>query len=474
MNKNAKKRENLTYNKLDRIKNKAIKEYYVKNNGELLEFLFENIKGQSKNNIKTILKNNCIGVNGAPVKQFNYPLLKGDVVCVSKYPLEEKIKKDNFKLEIIYEDDDFLVINKPYGLLSISSDKEKSKTAYRYCMDYVRSKDKMARIYVVHRIDKETSGVLIFTKNEKLKNILQDKWNDIVSKRGYFAICEGIFEKKEDRLVNYLKMNKENLMYVTKDKKDSQLCITNYKVIRENKNYSLDVALNYLDAVLNTNTNRGKKYFESVDLASLILKEYAQTISCDASTNKIVESLARRDSSITLYKYNNYIEKFKNLYIIKDLPSWNPNLRSKVITRTSETKHFVDPSIATAVLGISPNNLLNDLDTFGLLFEDLVARDLRVYSEYSLNATLRHYRDKSNLEVDIVINRRNDEWAAIEVKLGGEEAIQKGISNLRKLRDKIDYEHEKQPSFLAVITAFGSSYKTEDGIYVFPITQLKD
>ena len=247
-----------------------------------------------------------------------------------------------------------------------------------------------------------------------------------------------------------------------------------YSLKLENKNYSLDVAFNYLDAILNTNTNRGKKYFESVDLASLILKEYARTISSDASTNKIVESLARRDSSITLYKYNNYIEKFKNLYIIKDLPSWNPNLRSKVITRTSETKHFVDPSIATAVLGISPNNLLNDLNTFGLLFEDLVVRDLRVYSEYSLNATLRHYRDKSNLEVDIVINRRNDEWAAIEVKLGGEEAIQKGISNLRKLRDKIDYEHEKQPSFLAVITAFGSSYKTEDGIYVFPITQLKD
>ena len=220
-----------------------------------------------------------------------------------------------------------------------------------------------------------------------------------------------------------------------------------YSLKLENKNYSLDVAFNYLDAILNTNTNRGKKYFESVDLASLILKEYARTISSDASTNKIVESLARRDSSITLYKYNNYIEKFKNLYIIKDLPSWNPNLRSKVITRTSETKHFVDPSIATAVLGISPNNLLNDLNT---------------------------YRDKSNLEVDIVINRRNDEWAAIEVKLGGEEAIQKGISNLRKLRDKIDYEHEKQPSFLAVITAFGSSYKTEDEIYVFPITQLKD
>ena len=97
------------------------------------------------------------------------------------------------------------------------------------------------------------------------------------------------------------------------------------------------------------------------------------------------------------------------------MPSWNPNLRSKVITRTSETKHFVDPSIATAVLGISPNTLSNDLNTFGLLFEDLVVRDLRVYSEYSLNATLRNYRDKTNLEIDIVINSRNDELAAIEV-----------------------------------------------------------
>lgn len=242
----------------------------------------------------------------------------------------------------------------------------------------------------------------------------------------------------------------------------------------ENKNYSLDVATNYLDAILNTKTNRGKQYFESIDLAGLILKEYARTISSEASTNRIVENLSRVNPSLTLYKFNAYIEKFKQLYLIKDLPSWNPNLRSKVITRTSETKHFVDPSIATAILGISPNNLLNDLNTFGLLFEDLVARDLRVYSEYSLNATLRHYRDKSNLEVDVVITRRNDDWAAIEVKLGGEEAIKNGINNLRKLKEKIDYEREKQPSFMAVITSFGSSYKTEDGIYVFPITQLKD
>ena len=242
----------------------------------------------------------------------------------------------------------------------------------------------------------------------------------------------------------------------------------------ENNNYSLDLARSYLDAILNTKTNKGKRYFDEVELARLILKEYARTISSEASANKIVENLSRLNSSLTLYKFNNYIEKFRNLYILKDLPSWNPNLRSKVITRMSETKHFVDPSIAAAVLDISPQKLLDDLNTFGLFFEDLVVRDLRIYSEYSLNATLKHYRDKSNLEVDVVITRQNDEWTAIEVKLGGEEAINKGLSNLRKLRDKIDYEREKKPAFLAVITAFGSSYRTEDGIYVFPITQLKD
>ena len=239
MNKNAKKRENLTYNKLNRIKNKAIKEYYVKNNGELLEFLFENIKGQSKNNIKTILKNNCIGVNGAPVKQFNYPLLKGDVVCVSKYPLEEKIKKDNFKLEIIYEDDDFLVINKPYGLLSISSDKEKSKTAYRYCMDYVRSKDKMARIYVVHRIDKDTSGLLLICKDDYTHKEIAKQLEDHSMHREYIALTDGIIRSDNGKIIGKIGRDKTNRLKMAIDNQNGKEAITHFEVLKRYSNYTL-------------------------------------------------------------------------------------------------------------------------------------------------------------------------------------------------------------------------------------------
>lgn len=259
MNKNAKKREKASYNKFEKIKNESIKEYKVKNNEELLEFLLNNVKSLSRNNIKNILKRKCIGVNGACVTQFNYQLIPGDVVLLSKFPLTSFKDKNNNKLEIIYEDEDFLAINKPAGLLSISSDKEKVKTAYKYALEYVREKNKFARIYVVHRIDKETSGVLIFAKNENLKNQLQENWNDLVSKRGYYAIVDGVLDKKEDTLKNYLKMNKENLMYVTKDKKDSQFCITHYKVIKENDKYSL----------LDINIDSGRKNQIRVQLGNI-------------------------------------------------------------------------------------------------------------------------------------------------------------------------------------------------------------
>lgn len=243
MNDNAKRREKLSYNKSKKFKNKLITEYKVKNNCELLDFLYQNINIKSKNNIKTILKTNCVAVNGSAVTQFNYKLIPGDSVYVSKHPFEKGGKKSLFSVtlhgDIIYEDDEFIVINKPFGLLSIASDKEKIETAYRYMMDYVKLENKFNRVYVVHRLDKETSGILIFVKNEKLKNLLQDNWNTLVKKRGYVAIVEGKLDKKEDTLKNYLKMNKENLMYVTKDKTDSQLAITKYKVIKENDKFSL-------------------------------------------------------------------------------------------------------------------------------------------------------------------------------------------------------------------------------------------
>ena len=218
-----------------------IKEFLVKKDSELLSYLIDELHF-SRNNAKSLLSHHLISIDGAPVSQFNFLLTKGDTLIISKKPIRKKSRKD---LPIIYEDSDIIAINKPFGLLSVASDKEKSSTAYRMVMDYVQAKDKHNRIYVVHRLDKETSGVLIFAKNEKLKEEFQNKWNDLVSKRGYYAVVEGVMEEKSKKIINYLRMNALNLMYVTSSKdKKAQKCITEYKVIKENEKYSLlDVSI---------------------------------------------------------------------------------------------------------------------------------------------------------------------------------------------------------------------------------------
>ncbi len=213
-----------------------IKEYKVKEEKELLSYLIENLSF-SRNNAKNLLSHHLISIDGAPVSQFNFMLSKGDTLIISKKPIKRKKRSD---LPIIFENDELIVINKPYGLLSVASDKEKSSTAYRMVMDYLQEKDKKARIYIVHRLDKETSGVLMFVKSEKLKDALTSKRNEIVKKRGYYAIVEGVLSKKEDKIINYLKMNSLNLMYATSSKdKGAYRCVTNYKVIKENEKYSL-------------------------------------------------------------------------------------------------------------------------------------------------------------------------------------------------------------------------------------------
>ena len=235
MNKNYK--ENLKTRNIKETKKRLdIKEYKVKESKELLEYLIINL-GFSRNNAKSLLSHHLVAINGAPISQFNFMLSKDDDLIISKKPIK---RKERSNLPIIFENDDIIVINKPYGLLSVASDKEKSSTAYRMVMDYLQEKNRKARIYVVHRLDKETSGVLMFAKNEKVKEALQEKWNDIVLKRGYYAVVEGVMAKKEDHIVNYLNMNSLNLMYITsKFDKKAQKCVTNYKVIKENKKYSL-------------------------------------------------------------------------------------------------------------------------------------------------------------------------------------------------------------------------------------------
>lgn len=255
MNKNYK--DNLKNRNLKEEKKVLdIKEYKVAHESELLSYLIEDLHF-SRNNAKALLSHHLISVDGAPVTQYNFMLAKGDSLIISKKPIYKK-KRDN--LPIVFENKDMIVINKPYGLLSVASDKEKSATAYRMVMDYVQEKDKKNRVYVVHRLDKETSGILMFVKNEKLKDALTESWNNVVTKRGYYAVVEGILDKKEDRIVNYLNMNALNLMYITSSKdKKAYKCITNYKVIKESKKYSL----------LDINLETGRKNQIRVTLGSM-------------------------------------------------------------------------------------------------------------------------------------------------------------------------------------------------------------
>lgn len=232
MNKNDRKKE--FHN--GKVNPNSIKEFKVHEDCELLEFLLSKYPKLSRNAVKSLLSNHQVSVDGAPVSQYNLKLAKEDTVIVSKTRISKKTRAN---LPIIFENENFIVIDKPSGLLSVASDREKGRTAYRMVNDYVQQKDKHNRIFVVHRLDEDTSGVLMFAKNAHTKEVLQKNWNEIVVKRGYYAIVEGKLEKKTDTFVDYLKENALNLMYVTNDKKNGKKCTTSYKVMKENDKYSL-------------------------------------------------------------------------------------------------------------------------------------------------------------------------------------------------------------------------------------------
>lgn len=224
--------------------NQNIKEYPVNKEIELLEFLYQIYKDQSRNNVKSILSKRHVAVNGLPVTQFNYMLYKGDIVQVSKEQFDradiKKVeRKPRVKISIVYEDNDILVINKPNGLLTIESDHEKTDTAYKLVLEYMSQKDKHARCFQVHRLDKETSGLLLFTKTYELKELLSKNWNTLVKERGYVAVVEGKMPKKEDQIINWLKETDTHLMYNSNKNSDGLKAITNYKVVKETQKYSL-------------------------------------------------------------------------------------------------------------------------------------------------------------------------------------------------------------------------------------------
>lgn len=219
-----------------KVDKNSYREFIVSHECELLDFLFETHPGQSKNSVKSLLTNHHVTIEGSPVSQYNLKLFPGDTVIIYKQPQRKVVRS---KLPIIYEDDHIIVINKPSGLLSIASDNEKRSTAYRILSDYVQQKDKHNRVFVVHRLDEDTSGVLMIAKDKVTQEKYQDNWNDLVSKRGYYAIVDGILNKKQGTITSYLKKNAQNLMYSSKKAGDGQYSVTHYKVIKEKGDYSM-------------------------------------------------------------------------------------------------------------------------------------------------------------------------------------------------------------------------------------------
>ena len=233
MNKNDSKR---TRTQKGLIDPGQVKVFPVKKETELLLFLLVKMPNESRNTVKRILANQQVSVGGAPVTQFNFKLYPEDEVIVSKRRIQKHSRSD---LPILYEDDDIIVINKPSGLLSIASDREKGKTAYRMVSDYIAQKDPKGRIFVIHRLDEDTSGVLMFAKRYDVKEAYQKSWQEIVQKRGYYAIVEGQMEKPKDTFKDYLEQNSLNLVYVSQNKVKGKLSITSYEVMKEKGGYSL-------------------------------------------------------------------------------------------------------------------------------------------------------------------------------------------------------------------------------------------
>lgn len=246
-------------------------------------------------------------------------------------------------------------------------------------------------------------------------------------------------------------------------------------VLKKSEKAALAQAFDYYDSVVSNDIKRVDDIDRDEELTKRIMRSYARNQGTQATVGTILADIKsngdERMSDSTVYSY---IKALKEIFVIEDSIAWNPNLRSKTAIRTSDTRYFIDPSIATAALGMGPKDLINDMATFGFIFETLAIRDLRVYAD-ALDGKVYHYRDKNNLECDAVIHLRNGSYGLVEVKIGGTEPIREGAESLKTLSSKIDSTRMKTPSFMMVLTGIGNfAYKRpEDGVLVVPIGCLK-
>lgn len=238
---------------------------------------------------------------------------------------------------------------------------------------------------------------------------------------------------------------------------------------------ALAQAFDYVDAVIKKDVSRVDGTNRNITTTRLLMRSYARNQGSQATIGTIVADMITNDENeIGVKTAGSYLDALRKIFVIEDSEAWNPNLRSKTAIRTANTRYFIDPSIGTAVLGLGPKDLINDLNTMGLFFETLCVRDLRIFAD-ALDGQVFHYRDKSGLECDAVIHLRNGRYGLVEIKLGGDRLINEGASNLLALVDKINTDKMKEPSFLMVLTGTGDfAYRRKDGVYVVPIGCLKD
>jgi predicted AAA+ superfamily ATPase len=244
-------------------------------------------------------------------------------------------------------------------------------------------------------------------------------------------------------------------------------------VVREtDEKIALTVAVDYLEAVANEDISKADGIEKNPDRVKALLRSISRNISTEAQTTTLLNDLVANDESLSLATINTYITALKKIFVLEDLPAWSVKLRSKTSLRTTAKRHFTDPSIATASLRATPKRLLSDFNTFGLFFESLCIRDLRIYAE-SVDGSVYHYRDKNGLEIDAVIELADGRWGAVEIKLGGGQ-IEEAANNLLKLSKVVDTEKMNEPSFLMVLTGTEYGFRLKNGVWVVPIGCLRD
>lgn len=241
------------------------------------------------------------------------------------------------------------------------------------------------------------------------------------------------------------------------------------------KDIAIEITKNYYNGLFVFEDCENERFRnKKPEVLKMIMRSYARHISTEAAISTIIADVRQsNERTMDPKTFDDYMEALKDLYVIEDLPAWNPNIRSKTSIRSTPTRHFIDTSIACRALGIGPNDLKRDLESFGLFFEDFAVRDLSIYANV-IGGTVTHYRDNAGLECDAVLHLEDGRWGAIEIKLGGDELVEDGARSLKTLRNKItEKSDEKAPDFLMVLTAVGGAYQREDGVYVAPVNLLK-